>query len=464
MIQQVFAELSTPHIIFFFIAVIGVCAFEFVNGFHDTANAVATVIYTKSLKPLTAIIWSGIWNFLGVWLGGIAVAMSIINLLPVNEMMVLGQGENFAIIFAVLITAIGWNLGTWYLGIPCSSSHTLIGSILGAGMGFYWVHGGQGVNWGKAQDIGLSLLLSPAFGFTVVVVLLFVLKYFIKSPEIFKDPSQNNNRPPPPWIRLILLTTCTLVSFFHGNNDGQKGVGILMIVLLAMLPGYYALNPELKTERLNDAITSMKAATTHYAHGTTDDPYHESLGSLNDIERDLQNFDAATKEQRLEMRRHIQGIAKTSKAMLDDPAFLPEPANRKKFKDGLSQLRESIEFAPVEAVLLISLSLGFGTMIGWRRIVITIGEKIGKSHLTYAQGAAAELVAATTIGLSSGLGLPVSTTHVLSSGVAGSMVAMGGINNLQRATIKTIAMAWLLTLPVTFLGGMFFYYLFQWLL
>src|SRR5687767_13004873 len=246
MIQQVFAELSTTHILFFFLALIGVCAFEFVNGFHDTANAVATVIYTKSLKPLPAVIWSGIWNFLGVWVGGIAVAMSILSLLPVNEMMMMEPGQNIAFVMAILLTAIFWNLLTWYLGIPCSSSHTLIGSILGAGIGFFWNHGGQGINWGKAQDIGLSLLLSPAFGFSVVIALLFVFKYLIKSPEIFKDPSQNNNRPPPPWIRFILLTTCTLVSFFHGSNDGQKGVGIMMIVLLALLPGYYAINPVVK--------------------------------------------------------------------------------------------------------------------------------------------------------------------------------------------------------------------------
>ena len=464
MIQQAITELSSTHLIFFIIAIIGVCAFEFVNGFHDTANAVATVIYTKSLKPLTAVIWSGIWNFLGVWLGGIAVAMSIISLLPVGEMMMMSQSENITVVLAVLMAAISWNLATWYLGIPCSSSHTLIGSILGAGMGFFWMHGGQGINWSKAQDIGLSLLLSPAFGFTAVIIVLYLFKYLIRSPQIFKDPSQNNNKPPPTWIRLILLTTCTLVSFFHGNNDGQKGVGILMIVLLAMMPGYYALNPALKIDKMEIAVGKMREATSHYGHDASDDPYHETLGSIDDIALDLTTLENATKEERLQARKHIQVLAKTSKALLEDPDFLPEPKDRRKFKEGLSELKHSIEFAPVEAILLISLSLGFGTMIGWRRIVVTIGEKIGKTHLTYAQGAAAELVAAGTIGLSSGLGLPVSTTHVLSSGIAGSMVGMGGLKNLQQKTITTIAMAWLLTLPVTFVGSLGFYYLFQWLL
>ncbi len=464
MIQQAFAELSSSHFVFFIIAIFGVCAFEFVNGFHDTANAVATVIYTKSLKPLTAVIWSGIWNFLGVWLGGVAVAMSIINLLPVGEMMMMSQNDNLSIVFSVLLAAIIWNLTTWYLGIPCSSSHTLIGSILGTGMGFFWTHGGQGINWGKAQDIGLSLLLSPAFGFTAVIIVLFLFKYTIKNQEIFKDPSQNNNRPPPMWIRLILLTTCTLVSFFHGNNDGQKGVGIMMIVMLAFLPSYYALNPGLKIDNMKSAIAEMREATSTYSHENSGDPYHESLGMLDDLEKDVIALEGGVKSHRVETRRHIQSFGKISKTLLEDPAFLANGGDKKKFKHGLSQLKEATDFAPVEAVLLISLSLGFGTMIGWKRIVITIGEKIGKTHLTYAQGAAAELVAAGTIGLSSGLGLPVSTTHVLSSGVAGSMVGMGGLKNLQRSTVTTIAIAWLLTLPITFAGALGFYYLFNWIL
>ncbi|MEO6132805.1 MAG: inorganic phosphate transporter [Saprospiraceae bacterium] len=464
MLHQALAELSTTHLIFLILAIIAVCAFEFVNGFHDTANAVATVIYTKSLKPLTAVIWSGAWNFLGVWLGGIAVAISIMNLLPVGEMMAMSQGENITIVFAVLLTAIIWNLATWYLGIPCSSSHTLIGSILGAGMGFFWVHGGKGVNWHKAQDIGLSLLLSPAFGFSMVILLLFLFKTFIKNKEIFKDPSQNNNRPPPLWIRLILLTTCTLVSFFHGNNDGQKGVGIMMIVLLAMLPGYYALNPEIKTEKMEIAIAKMRDATNQYRMDGLFDPNHEALTSLDELETEIPLLKSEVQGDRLKIRKTIQAFAKKIKPLLVNPEFLPDTELKKEFNKGFSMLKNFTDYAPIEAILLISLSLGFGTMIGWKRIVVTIGEKIGKTHLTYAQGAIAEMVTAATIGLSSGYGLPVSTTHVLSSGIAGSMVGMGGVKNLQKSTITNIAMAWLLTLPVTFIGALGFYYLFQWIL
>lgn len=461
MIEQAFAQLSSIHLFFFIIAVIAVCGFEFVNGFHDTANAVATVIYTRSLKPLTAVIWSGIWNFLGVWLGGVAVAVSIINLLPVADMMTMPEAENIALVFSVVLAAIIWNLLTWYLGIPCSSSHTLIGSILGAGMGYFWTHGGAGINWGKAQDIGLSLLLSPAFGFTAVIIVLFFFKYVIRNKEIFKDPSQNENRPPPWWIRSILLLTCTLVSFFHGSNDGQKGVGIMMIVLLALMPSYYAVNPKLDIDKTEQAVRQMKEATMAYHGSDAAVMYTKPLSVLDDIDRDLDGLTTATKEQRLEVRKRMQVFAKSSKSLLEDPDFLPDSKKRKQFKEGLDQLRLSTDFAPVEAILLISLSLGFGTMVGWKRIVITIGEKIGKTHLTYAQGAAAELVAAGTIGMSSGLGLPVSTTHVLSSGIAGSMVGMGGLKNLQKSTIATIATAWLLTLPVTFLGALAFYYLFH---
>ncbi len=463
MIQQAIAELSFPHLILFIVAVFAVCAFEFVNGFHDTANAVATVIYTKSLKPVTAVVWSGTWNFIGVWFGGIAVAMSIIHLLPIGEMMGMPEKENLVVVFAVLLSAIIWNLLTWYFGIPNSSSHTLIGSILGAGMGFYWMHGGNGINWGKAQDISLSLLLSPAFGFTAVIMVLYVFRYVVKNKEIFKDPSENDFKPAPWWIRGILLLTCTLVSFFHGNNDGQKGVGIMMIVLLAILPSYYALNPELKYDQLEQSIEIMKEAAGMNSPTFSSSPYANQLNGLEEISSDIKNLKTADKDSKLETRKRIQVFAKSAKWMLEDPEFIPKNADRRKFKQGITALKETTDFAPMQVILLISLSLGLGTMVGWKRIVITIGEKIGKSHLTYAQGAAAELVAAGTIGMSSGLGLPVSTTHVLSSAVAGSMVGVGGLKNLQRSTVTTIALAWFLTLPVSFAAALGFYYLFHWL-
>jgi phosphate/sulfate permease len=331
------------------IFLIAACAFEFVNGFHDTANAVATVIYTKSLKPTTAVIWSGFMNFLGLITGGVGVTMAIVGLIPKE---ILTDGNTYhtiQMVSALLISAISWNLFTWYKGIPASSSHTLIGAIIGIGVGYSILMGVDVVNWKKVMDIGQALLLSPLLGFALVIILMTLLYKFTKRKDIFKEP--DGITPPPMWIRGILLLTCTLVSFFHGRNDGQKGIGLVMIILMAFLPATY----------------------------------------------------------------HLDNVANP----------------------------------PMWVMWMVAASLGLGTMIGWKRIVVTIGEKIGKQHLTYAQGATAELVAAITIGLSTAFKLPVSTTHILSSGIAGSMVASKGVKNLQTSTLKTILSAWVLTLPVT---------------
>jgi len=332
-------------------------AYEFVNGFHDTANAVATVIYTKSLKPRTAVIWSGFINLLGLLTGGVVVTMAIVGLIPQEILTDVNTSHVIQMVTALLSTAIFWNLLTWYKGIPASSSHTLIGSIIGIGVGYSLYSGIDVVNWGKAFDIGKALFLSPLLGFSLVIFTMWFLRKVVKRKDVFEEPDGEN--PPPFWIRATLFTTSSLVSFFHGRNDGQKGIGLMMIILMAFLPSVY-------------------------------------------------NMD-------------------------------------------------TISNPPTWVMFSVATALGLGTMIGWKRIVVTIGEKIGKTHLTYAQGAASELVAAITIGLSTYFKLPVSTTHILSSGIAGSMVASKGVTNLKTSTIKTILMAWILTLPVTIImsGGLF---------
>ncbi|MEZ4776942.1 MAG: inorganic phosphate transporter [Bacteroidia bacterium] len=438
----------------FILAILAVAGFEFVNGFHDTANAVATVIYTNTLKPLHAVVWSGIWNFLGVWVGGIAVAASLMALLPLEQMMGLSVGENLAIVMAVMITAISWNLLTWYFGIPCSSSHTMIGSLLGTAMGL-WLHkGGDGVNWGKAYDIGMSLLLSPAFGFAVAIVLMYLLHLFIKNKVIFEEPPRDTA--PPWWIRIILVTTCTLVSFFHGSNDGQKGVGLLMIILLSLFPLHYALNPSIEPSSVASALEVIE-------QGLGNDTQFAPVVAIENIKTQMVQNGHMGAEQKIQLRRDIRQLQKQLKALSKDQWKKQNPEEQKTIKEAIGTVNNYTTFAPTWAILLISVSLGLGTMIGWKRIVVTIGENIGKSHLTYAQGAAAELIATATIGMSTGLGLPVSTTHVLSSGVAGTMVAEGGIGNLQRKTVTNIVLAWILTLPVTIVGSLIFYKLFQWL-
>ncbi len=342
------------------LALLTALAFEFVNGFHDTANAVATVIYTHSLPPTVAVVWSGVFNFLGVMLSSGVVAWGIISLLPMELLAQASSGHGFAMIYALLFSAMIWNLGTWWLGLPSSSSHTLIGSIIGVGVANALMHGGsglEGVNWQQARSVGYALLLSPVVGFLCAALLLLLMKQLVRNRQLYRAPQ--GNTPPPLWIRGMLILTCTGVSFAHGSNDGQKGMGLIMLILVGSMPSVYTL-----------------------------------------------------------------------------------------YNDG--------QVIPLWVKVVVAIALALGTMVGWRRIVLTVGEKIGKSHLSYAQGASAELVAMGTIGAADAFGLPVSTTHVLSSGVAGTMAANG--SGVQLATLRNLAIAWVLTLPASvLLAGLLFW-------
>lgn len=446
-------DLSTGLIILLGITILTVCIFEFVNGFHDTANAVATVIYTGSLKPVPAVVWSGLMNFAGVmasgYFFGMGVAMKIAGLLPVEALMGQDLHHSIAMVLSVLLGAIIWNLGTWYLGIPCSSSHTMIGSLLGAGIVFSMLPENTehvGVNWSEAAKIGNSLLFSPAFGFSMAIVLMFIFKQSLRDKKIFKEPEQGTS---PPWyIRGILILTCTLVSFFHGSNDGQKGVGLLLIVLMTFLPLKFALSPDFSPETAGQSLEKIQAALPAGSIYPEVQKAHESVEALR---QDILAHDPQNVKQRLAIRKRISIVNKNLSVLLDVPNVILDKDRRKTISQEIKHLGRYTSHVPTWSVVLISLSLGIGTMIGWKRIVVTIGEKIGKRHMTYAEGATAELIASSTIGLASGLGLPVSTTHVLSSGVAGAMVASKGVKNLQGDTIKNIALAWVLTLPVTML-------------
>ena len=452
-------ELDFGYSALLVICLIAACSFEFVNGFHDTANAVATVIYTHSLKPWVAVIWSGIWNFFGVLAGGIAVAVGIINLLPVETLVDQNIAHSIAMVGALLLTAIFWNLLTWYLGIPCSSSHTLIGSILGVGLAYSILPEAtsEAVNWSKASDIGLSLLISPLFGFSVTIILMYIIRTATKKTSygesLFKEPKKD--KPPPTWIRAILIVTCTLVSFFHGSNDGQKGVGLVMLILIGIVPAYFALDHSLNPTKLSTPLAKIERIASSI------DPMILSAGDRDNLseaitmnERLRQRFntltqvDAIPKQERFTVRKDIMVMDRNLTAIAKNDEVKLSAGEKKILREELKNVRELTDYSPRWVILMISLSLGLGTMIGWKRIVKTIGEKIGKEHLTYAQGASAEIVAASTIGLSSFYGLPVSTTHVLSSGIAGSMVASKGVKNLQPDTVRNILIAWFLTLPV----------------
>ncbi|MFZ6014364.1 MAG: inorganic phosphate transporter [Bacteroidota bacterium] len=461
-------ELDLAYSILLILCLLAACGFEFVNGFHDTANAVATVIYTHSLKPWFAVIWSGVFNFLGVLLGGIGVAMGIVNLLPVETLVDQNVAHSISMVMALLLTAIFWNLLTWYLGIPCSSSHTLIGSILGVGLAYSLLPeaSGEAVNWGKAQEIGFSLLLSPLFGFSMTIVLMYLIRTLTKKTDygdsLFKEPKKN--QPPPIWIRGILIVTCTLVSFFHGQNDGQKGVGLMMLILIGIVPAFFALDVDFDPSQIPGPLTKIEVVASSIDSSLLAAPDRKKLadarsmnsrlqqrfGTLTDINNIPKSERFLVRKDIMLMDRHLTSISKKEEVKLSE-------REKAVLKTELKSLRKLTDYSPDWVILMISLSLGIGTMIGWKRIVKTVGEKIGKEHLTYAQGASAELVAASTIGMSSYFSLPVSTTHVLSSGIAGSMVASKGVKNLQPDTVRNILMAWFLTLPVVMImaGSLF---------
>jgi inorganic phosphate transporter, PiT family len=467
------------------VALLIALGFEFVNGFHDTANAVATVIYTHALPAQVAVVWSGCWNLLGVLASTGAVAFGIVSLLPVELILQVGSAAGYAMVFALLISAIIWNLGTWWLGIPASSSHTLIGSIVGVGVANALIRGQNGtagVDWDQVTKVGEALLFSPLFGFTLSALLLLAMKSVIRVPELYTAPT--TNKPPSPWIRGLLILTCTLVSFFHGSNDGQKGMGLIMLILIGVAPTAYALNRAPGEGHaaafVSAAHTASKIVEAHGAgYNITGDPRPAVTAYVHShiiSEGTYPSLAVLTKE----ISDSVEQYGSVAKTPLDkvqnlrNDMYLASEGFRVLAKDKESELSArdktqigafkkeldgATKFIPLWVKICVAIALGLGTMVGWKRIVITVGEKIGKTHLTYGQGAAAELVAAATIGAADGFGLPVSTTHVLSSGVAGTMVANG--SGMQWSTVRSIAMAWVLTLPAAMIMSGLLYVIFR---
>jgi PiT family inorganic phosphate transporter len=442
-----------------------------VNGFHDTANAVATVIYTRSLPANFAVVWSGMFNLIGVLTSSGAVAFGIISLLPVELILQVGSSAGFAMVFALLIAAILWNLGTWAFGLPASSSHTLIGSIIGVGVMNAIMRGRDGtsgVDWSKAKEVGEALLLSPLFGFALAAALLLLLRAIVRVPALYAEPK--GDQPPPWWIRGILILTCTLVSFFHGSNDGQKGMGLIMLILIGTVPTAYALNRALPESQMRafaqasqaaSAVINQKAAgysvlgnprpavTAYVASRTINEGTFPSLALLvKDISEQLSKYGSIAK-----MPNDLVGNTRNDMYLVSEAIrFLMKDKESDLSADDIKTLNaykasldKATKFIPTWVKVAVAIALGLGTMVGWKRIVVTVGEKIGKTHLTYAQGACAEITAAATIAAADVYGLPVSTTHVLSSGIAGTMAANG--SGLQLSTVRNIALAWVLTLP-----------------
>ena len=458
-------------------------AFEFVNGFHDTANAVATVIYTHSMPPLVAVVWSGFFNFLGVMLSSGAVAYAIVTLLPVELILNVGSQAGYAMIFALLLAAIIWNLGTWAFGLPNSSSHALIGSVLGVGLANQLMSGGDGtagVDWNQALNVFKALLFSPVCGFVLAAVLLLALKVAVRRKDLYEAPKGEAS--PPVWIRGLLILTCTLVSFFHGGNDGQKGMGLIMLILIGAAPTAYALNRTMADDTTPAFVQASTAASQVFAAraaGTPEPgaaqarqtvtealktkdlnrpPVYAALAALStEIADSVKSYGAirtVPAAQTQNLRSDMYLAADAVRLLPGAGADLSE-ADKTVLKGYSGLLNAGTRYIPGWVKICVALALGLGTMVGWKRIVVTVGEKIGKTHLTYAQGASAEIVAAGTIGLAELYGLPVSTTHILSSGVAGTMAANG--SGLQASTVRNMALAWILTLPaaITLAAGLF---------
>ena len=466
------------------VALLIALGFEFVNGFHDTANAVATVIYTNSLPANFAVVWSGLFNFTGVLVSSGAVAFGIIALLPVELILQVGSSAGFAKVFALLIAPIIWNLGTWWLGLPASSSHTLIGSIIGVGIANALMHGRSGtsgVDWAQATKVGYSLLLSPLIGFGVAALLLLTLRTLVKNKELYEAPK--DGMPPPWWIRGLLILTCTGVSFAHGSNDGQKGMGLIMLILVGTVPISYALNRAMPAEEMTrfvavaqvtqqslaESVTvplpnAADARVTLSDYVRTREVKPELLPALasvtGDIGRQVKEHGSLAKVPSAAVANVRNDMYLTSESIrfLEKTEVVPAGDARTNLHEFKTQIDKATKFIPLWVKVVVALALGLGTMVGWKRIVMTVGEKIGKTHLTYAQGASAELVAMVTIGAADMYGLPVSTTHVLSSGVAGTMAA--NRSGLQMATIRNLAMAWVLTLPAAMLLSGSLYWLF----
>jgi inorganic phosphate transporter, PiT family len=437
-----------------------VLAFEFSNGFHDTANAVATVIYTNSLRPAHAVVLSGVLNFLGVVLGGVAVAFTLVELLPPDVLTPPNGNPAIAMLLALFLAALIWaaliwNVATWWMGIPCSSSHAIIGSLLGvaimnsvtASRGL-----GQGVDWSQVWSVLRALFVSPLLGFFLAGGLFRILQAVIRDDTLFEP---TGGRPPPWWVRGLLILTCSGVSFAHGSNDGQKSIGLIMLTVIGIMPAAFSLNPEVASASLPAIVHAADQAAPLVRKYGDDEKYLAASDAALISRRlgGLQSLMDVPEADRPRLRDAVYHVNAALQAVAGNPtASTDEKMTAKKLHE---TLHGAVEYAPIWVRMLSAFCLAVGTMVGYRRIVTTIGERIGKRHLSPAQGAAAELVGGVLIGTAGFSGLPVSTTHIISSGVAGTMAGSGA--GVQSAVIWQIIIAWVATLPATMVlsGGLF---------
>jgi inorganic phosphate transporter, PiT family len=461
------SSLAVGLLIFAFILVI---AFEATNGFHDAANAVATVIYTKSLQPGQAVVWSGFMNFVGVLVGGISVAYALVEILPPEVLSPPSGAPAVAMLVALLVSALFWNIGTWWFALPNSSSHCLIGALIGIALGNALLHArslNEGVHWGQLWSVLQALALSPVLGFVLSGALYFVLRHTAHDKHLYEPVKEG---PPIWWMRGTLILTCTGVSFAHGTNDGQKSIGLIMLTIIGLFPALFALNPTAADTIRNlpklaadaapliqqygdDEKAQALDAATRLQQGAPTAPPPVTFVAARDIEPGLRSHEAKA---RAGVRNDVYQLISQLKHVDESSGINAD--DQKKAKSLAASLGQAVAYAPWWVRIMSALCLGIGTMIGYRRIVETLGERLGNIHLTPAQGASAELVSAVLIGTSGFSGLPVSTTHIVTSGIGGTMVSSGA--GLRYGMLSRIAIAWLVTLPVTItLAGALYYFL-----
>jgi len=478
-----FSYSDLNHSLLVFLALFFVLFYEAINGFHDTANAVSTLIYTRAMSAHIAVIMSGIFNFLGVVLGGLTVAYAIVHLLP-NDLLLNATSKNaLAMVFSMLLAAILWNLSTWYFCLPASSSHSLIGAIIGIGLTNAIVTDSSlldALNLPKMTSVFLSLIFSPIIGLIIAGALIFLLRYYFNNNHTFyrihmtplEREKIDGKKSPPFLIRIALILSSIGVSYAHGANDGQKGIGLVMLVLISIVPSAFLVNLNadkneiIYTKNTLDTLEKYYFKKISYVKNTKNivnksKLNHHFYNLIKNIKKTkfllkkISDYNILSIKKRFELRHLLLCISDSIDTIV---SFSDINAQEKYFLISSKKIiLKTIEYAPMWIILIIALSLSIGTMIGWKRIVVTIGEKIGKKRMTYAQAMSAQITASFSIGIASYTGIPVSTTHILSSSVAGTMLIDG--DGIQTKTIKNIILAWILTLPVSILLSGFLYWI-----
>lgn len=462
------APSSAATVAMLVVCLVMVLAFEASNGFHDSSNAVATVIYTHSLQPTQAVVWSGIMNLVGVLVGGISVAYALVEILPPDVLTPPDGSPAVPMLMSIFASALVWNVLTWAFGIPNSSSHCVIGSLIGVAVADALLNSrnlARGVDWAQVSTVLKGLAVSPVLGFFLAGGLYLLMRLFVRSGHLLEPPAEG--RKPVWWLRALLVLTCTTVSFSHGTNDGQKSIGLIMLTIIGLLPATYALDPGALDQLAALPAEAAHAAPLIAAYG--DDVKDHGIASAQALSHALPELHRQVDE--LRARQSSGGPQRAVRSQLrgyvydvvSELKFVSEnrqapAAQRRQASQLLHSMSRPVEFAPWWVRLLSAVCLGAGTMIGYKRVVVTLGERLGRQRMTPGQGASAELVGSVLIGTAGFTGLPVSTTHIITSGIAGTMAASG--QGVQGRVILRIVLTWLITLPVTIgLSGALFYVL-----